>query len=298
MGLPVPFPPKGGRKIGSNVETVTSISGGKTSAYLAVHYPTDHNWFALVSTTDPSCSFSDSACVDYVQEKTGQEVVGTLEDDLIVYTIMDLEQYMGRSIDVVLGPSFDYVVENLGGWLPNKLHRYCTVEMKLRPLFRHWSKTCDAPVEMHIGFRANEQRRARDHEQTVERRRLVGVQRRRRKRPDGRNRWATRAWQKPTFPLIDHKVFKDRIVEFWRDKPVRFAALNNCVGCFHRNPVLLRQMFDEHPEKMEWFAKQERGRKKGFWADTKYDVIKKHRSQLSLDLSEWEGDCDSGHCGL
>lgn len=280
------------------MEVATSISGGMTSAYVAVNYPSEHNWFALVTTSDPSCAFSDPACVEYVQEKTDTEVVGTLEDDAIVYTIMDLEQYMGRSIDIVLGPSFDYVVENLGGWLPNKLHRYCTVEMKLRPLFRHWSKTCDAPVEMHIGFRANEQRRAKtmnerlNDDGLLEFKDIVG------QHPSGRNKWATTAWQKPVFPLIRDGIFKDTIEQFWRDKPVRFAALNNCVGCFHRNPVLLRQMFDEHPHKMEWFAKQERGRTKGFWADTKYDIIKNHRSQLSLDLSEWEGDCDSGHCGL
>ena len=281
------------------MEVATSISGGMTSAFVAVNYPSEHNWFALVTTSDPSCAFSDPACVEYVQEKTDTEVVGTLEDDAIVYTIMDLEQYMGRSIDIVLGPSFDYVVENLGGWLPNKLHRYCTVEMKLRPLFRHWSKTCDAPVEMHIGFRANEQRRAKtmnerlNDDGLLEFKDIVG------QHPSGRNKWATTAWQKPVFPLIRDGIFKDTIEQFWRDKPVRFAALNNCVGCFHRNPVLLRQMWDVHPSKMDWFARQEERKAGGQWKrDISYNVIKSHKSQFTLDLSEWESDCDSGHCGL
>lgn len=280
------------------MERCTSISGGQTSAYVAVNYPSEHNWFALVTTDDKSCAFSDSSCTAYVQEKTGTEVVGTLEDDVIIYTIMDLEQYMGRSIDIVLGQSFDYVVKNLGGWLPNKLHRYCTVEMKLRPLFRHWNATCDAPVEMQIGFRANEQRRASNMNKRLNENGLLEFKDVVGKHPNGNNKWATLEWQKPTFPLITDGIFKDTITDFWRDKPVRFAALNNCVGCFHRNPLLLRQMFDQHPNKMEWFASQERGREKGFWAETRYDVIKKHKQQLTLDLSEWENDCDSGHCGL
>ncbi len=281
------------------MKTVTSVSGGMTSAYVAVNYPSDYNWFALVSTEDKNCAFKDDACAKYVKEKTGQDIVGTLEDDMIIYTMMDLEQYMGRSIDIVIGSSFDHVVDKKGGWLPNKLHRYCTVEMKLRPLFRKWREVCNDPVEMQIGFRANEQRRAKKMQERLnddgllEFKDVVG------KHPNGNNKWKTVAWQKPSFPLIQDAIFKDQIIEFWKDKPVRFAPLNNCVGCFHRNPLLLREMFNQHPEKMEWFASQERREKRGSWrSDIKYDKIKKHKAQISLDLEDWKSDCDSGHCGL
>lgn len=281
------------------MEKATSISGGKTSAYVAVNYPSEHNWFALVTTDDQSCAFTDPACVEYVQTKTDTEVVGTLEDDAIVYTIMDLEQYMGRTIDIVLGDTFETVIDKRGSYLPNVMTRYCTTEMKIRPLFRHWSATCDGPIEMQIGFRANEGRRAQNmlaktnDDGLSEFKDIVG------QHPSGRNKWATKAWQKPTFPLIADGIFKDTIEAFWHDKPVRFAALNNCVGCFHRNPVLLRQMWDVHPNKMDWFAAQEGRGKGGQWKkEMPYSVIKKHKSQFELDLSEWESDCDSGHCGL
>ena len=105
------------------METATSISGGMTSAYVALNYPSEHNWFALVTTTDPSCAFTDPAAVEYVQTKTDTEVVGTLEDDVIIYTIMDLEQYMGRSIDIVLGEPFDSVIDAKGSYLPNVMTR-------------------------------------------------------------------------------------------------------------------------------------------------------------------------------
>ena len=280
------------------MKTVTSISGGMTSAYLAVNYPSDYNWFALVSTEDKKCAFKDEACSKYVNEKTGQDIVGTLEDDIIIYTMMDLEQYMGKTIDMVVGNSFDHVVDKDGGWLPSKLHRYCTVEMKLRPLFRKWRETCDDPVEMQIGFRANEQRRAKKMQERfnddglLEFKDVVG------KHPNGNNKWKTIAWQKPSFPLIQDAIFKDQIIEFWKDKPVRFAPLNNCVGCFHKNPLLLKEMFNKHPEKMEWFASQERRANRGAWrSDVKYDEIAKHKTQTQLSFDDFS-ECDSGHCGL
>ena len=56
-------------------------------------------------------------------------------------------------------------------------------------------------------------------------------------------------------------VYKDTIEKYWDDKPVRFAYMNNCVGCFHRNPVLLKLMSEKHPNKFNWFmeAEQETG---------------------------------------
>ena len=282
------------------MEKCTSISGGRTSAYVAVNYPSEHNWFALVTTEDESCAFTDPACVEYVQSKTNKEVVGTLEDDAIVYTIMDLEQYMGKTIDIVLGEPFEKVIDEKGGtYLPNVMTRYCTTEMKIRPLFEQWKSTCSEPIEMQIGFRANEIRRAENmlkktnEDGFSEFKDVVGHF------PSGRRKWGATAWQKPVFPLINDGIFKDQIEAFWKDKPVRFAPLNNCVGCFHRNPILLRQMWDEHPNKMNWFAKQEERPGAGRWKkEFKYSIIKQHKSQFQLDLTEWENDCDSGHCGL
>jgi len=94
-------------------------------------------------------------------------------------------------------------------------------------------------------------------------------------------------------------VHRDRVVEFWKGKPVRFAERNNCVGCFHRNPILLNLMFQKFPEKMEWFREQELRENRGQWrSDVTYTQVKKHRTQMSMmDLDEFN-ECDSGHCGL
>ena len=280
------------------MKTVTSVSGGQSSAYIAANYPSDFLVFALVCIEDRRCTPKDDKLVQAVSDRIGREFIATAEDDTILHTMFDLEQYLGQRIDWVVGATFDDVTHNKGGWLPNMLHRYCTVEMKLRPMHRWWRATIGEPIRMQIGFRAGEERRARNMmERTNEdglsvMKDVVG------KHSSGRNKWAETAWQKPVFPMIEDGVHRDRVVEFWKDKPVRFAERNNCVGCFHRNPLLLRQMFDKHPGKMEWFAAQERRENKGTWrSEMSYDDIARHRLQQSFDFGN-EDACDSGHCGL
>tara|TARA_R110002167_G_scaffold149168_1_gene342383 strand:- start:9066 stop:9206 length:141 start_codon:yes stop_codon:yes gene_type:complete len=41
------------------MKTVNSLSGGKTSSYMAVHYPADYNIFALIRTNDKNCMLPD-----------------------------------------------------------------------------------------------------------------------------------------------------------------------------------------------------------------------------------------------
>jgi hypothetical protein len=105
----------------------------------------------------------------------------------------------------------------------------------------------------------------------------------------------------PDFPLIRDGIRKDAVVEYWKGKPVKFAPFNNCIGCFHRDPILLNKMSHEHPEKFEWFAERERGRKFIYdrWKTERltYDDIKKHKMQQELTFEDFN-ECDSGYCGL
>lgn len=281
------------------MKRIVSVSGGQSSAYIAANYPFDHLLFSLVTIDDPRCTPNDKKLVQMVSDKIGREFIATAEDDTIIHTMFDLEQYVGHEINWVTGDSFDHVVTYKGGWLPNKLHRYCTVEMKLRPMFRFWRENIGEPVEMAIGFRAGEERRANrmlerlNDDGLITFKDVVGHSK------NGRRKWAEIAWQRPVFPMMADGIHRDRVVEFWKDKPVRFAERNNCVGCFHRNPILLNIMFQKFPEKMEWFREQELRENKGQWrSDVTYTQVKKHRTQMSMmDLDEFN-ECDSGHCGL
>lgn len=289
---------------------VNSLSGGKTSSYIAANYPADYDVFALVRTDDKDCMFPDSKIRQMVSDKLGVEFIGTLEDDTIIYTILDLEQYIGREITWVTGKTFDEVVQrgktvdgNTKIYLPNPTMRFCTTEMKLTPIFKWWRETIGEPVEMRIGFRANEHKRAAT---MIEKCNADGLQEFKDiigKTKDGkRNRWAKFAWQKPSFPLIQAGIFKDNVEEYWKDKKVRFAYTNNCVGCFHREVVLLKKMQEMHPNKFDWFIKMEQMSRDTYsgrsWnLKIAYSEIKKWNPQIEM-FEEDFNDCDSGYCGL
>lgn len=279
------------------MKKATSVSGGQSSAYIAANYPSDFLVFALVCIEDRACTPKDAKLVQMVSDRIGREFIATAEDDTILNTMFDLEQFLGQRIDWVVGLSFDDLTREKGNYLPNKMQRYCTIEMKLRPMHRWWKANVGEPIEMQIGFRAGEERRARNmmeranDDGLLEMKDVIG------KHASGRNKWAETPWQKPVFPMIEDGIRRDRVVEFWKDKPVAFAERNNCVGCFHRSPILLRQMFDKHPGKMEWFMENE-ARSKGHWrSDVTYAEIKAHRLQYELGFDDFS-ECDSGNCGL
>lgn len=284
--------------------TVNSLSGGQTSSYIAANYPADFNVFALVRTSDPECIFPDEKIRQIVSDKIGAEFVGTLEDDMIIYTILDLEQYIGQKIEWVTGKTFDEIVlrkNGTGTYLPNVFQRFCTSDMKLVPIYNWWKQKFSEPVEMRIGYRANENRRASNaiKKQSANGfttfKDIIGHSK------NGRNKWGEVEWQKQTYPLIKAGIYKDNIIEFWKDKPVRFAYMNNCIGCFHRNEVLLNLMSKMHPEKFNWFIKQEQNsytdKPQTFKSGITYERIREYQFQQEFAFDDFD-ECDSGYCGL
>ena len=143
------------------MKTVNSLSGGKTSSFIAANYPADFDVFSLVRIEDERCRFPDEKIRQMVEDRIQAPFIATAEDDTIIYTMLDLEQYIGREITWVTGPTFDQVIKNKGGYLPNKIARFCTTEMKTAPIAQWRYKTIDDDVEMRFGYRANEMRRAK-----------------------------------------------------------------------------------------------------------------------------------------
>lgn len=281
------------------MKTVNSLSGGKTSSYIAANYPADYDVFALVRIEDKRCTFPDKKLRQEVEDRIQSPFIATAEDDTIIYTMLDLEQYIGRKITWVTGKTFDKVLNN-AGTLPDPLRRYCTTEMKMQPMFDWWRKEINTPCEFRLGFRANETNRAkRTTEKTnnngcLEMKAIVGKR-------GTRNKWDMIEWQKPVYPLINDNIYKDHIEQYWIDKPVRFAWMNNCVGCFHKNPLLIRKMWDKHPNKIQWFADQERIKhNKDVWYKDKnlsFNDVKRWHIQSELFDDDFN-ECDSGYCGL
>ena len=293
-----------------NMKTVNSISGGMTSAYIAANYPADINQFALVRTNDKSCIFPDSKVRQIVSDRIGKEFVGTLENDTIIYTILDLEQFIGKEIHWLSGEAFEDIIRKRKA-LPNVQQRYCTTEMKIVPMKEFWYKNINEPVEVRIGFRANEQSRAKSMNERCREDGFIYEKFIVSKSENGRNKWKELKWHLPKYPLIEDAIFKDTIEKYWKDKPVRFSWKNNCVGCFHNNCMLLKHTSNREPIKYEWFAKMEREMKEYFLKKNgkdshyarflsnglTYDDVKKHRLQLDLFDTDFN-ECDSGYCGL
>ena len=281
------------------MKKVNSLSGGKTSSYIAANYPADYNVFSLVRTDDKNCLFPDAKIRQKVSDRLGTEFIGTLEDDTIIYTMLDLEQYIGSKIDWVTGKTFDNaIIKTKKGtrYLPNKVARYCTTELKTMPILYWMYDVVKEPVIMRFGYRANETRRAVKMMEKTDDEGFTKVKATFTTLKDGRNSWGVYKYCKPEFPLITDNIYKDSIEKFWEVKDVRFAYMNNCVGCWWRSPLLLKKMSDKHPEKMQWFADQETNKSK--WrSDIMYKDIIKWKSQVELFDDDFN-ECDSGYCGL
>lgn len=277
------------------MNTVNSLSGGKTSSYIAVNYPADYNVFALVRTNDMSCLFPDSKVRQLVSDRIGHEFIGTLEEDSIIYTMLDLEQFIGSEIIWLSDNTFEEVIKKHGYFLPNQVTRYCTTDMKVTPIAQWCYENTELPIEMRIGFRANEVQRA---DRMIERQ-TNGIENFKFKvgEKNGRNKWKELPYRKVRFPLIEDRIYKDIIEKFWLDKPVRFAYRNNCVGCFHRNELMLKHMSVKAEKQFDWFLNMEVKHNCTFKKGVTYKKIKNHRLQLDL-FDEDFNDCDSGYCGL
>lgn len=279
------------------MKTITSVSGGKTSAYLAANYPTDYNIFALVRTNDKRCIYPDKKLRQIVEDKIQKPFIGTLEDDSIIHTILDLEQFIGRDITWVSGDTFDDIIKKKGNYLPNKMARYCTTELKTIPIAQYLYHKDMNPIIMQFGYRANEQKRAKSMTSNINGKGFVEVKIPVGKHKNGNNKWETIDYQKPIFPLIEDGIYRDNIHEYWLNKPVRFAKFNNCVGCWWRNEIMLNHQAKNHPNKMEWFARKEDETGNRFKTEITYRKIIQHNFQIEL-FDEDFNDCDSGYCGL
>ena len=256
------------------MHTINSLSGGKTSSYMAVHYPADYNLFALVTIEDYNCQPKDRQLVQKVSDKIGKEFIATAEDDKTLYAIFDLEQKIGKEIIWLNDLSFDELLRKRKR-LPNKIWRFCTIEMKMMPIFNWWQQNINEKVIMNIGYRYDEMERSSRLSNKIKV--VVG------RTTDGkRNKWGEIEWREARFPLIEDKILHYKVKEWADDSGIIFPNDSNCVGCFWKPHQQLRKNWDENTNKMQWFANQEVTRR---WKlETTYERIKKHPIQSDFDF--------------
>ena len=272
------------------MKTINSVSGGKTSSYLTIHYPADYNVFALITTEDIRSRPKDDALIKMVSDKIGREFIATAESDLTLKAVIDLEQLLGKEIVWLVGDTFEQTIKKNGGILPNFMLRFCTHQMKMKPIFDWWTKEINEIVEMRVGYRYDELERADRF--TTKFKTIVG-------RTAKRNKWGEIEWRIGKFPLIEDKVTHLKVKQWAESSGLIFPSDSNCVGCFHKSIQQLRKNFEDYPEKMNWFAEQEIITKKGkqlkWKKEMSYSQIKFVGLQTDFNFGTGSG-CQAGLC--
>lgn len=301
---------------------VNSLSGGRTSSYMAVHYPADHNVFSVVCIDRADAAPKDPEVLKYAQRKLARfvpefgEFIATAEDDATLRVMMDLEQLLGRDITWVRGLSFDNLIDvgdwrGSKTWLPSWARRYCTHTMKLLPIFLWWMHNIGEKCEMRIGFRFDEfDRMEKFFNNSNPTRFRVPVSCS--LQGERRQKWNEFDWRFVRFPLIRDGILKSAVDSYWQgrmipgtlfepERIIKFPSISNCVGCFHKKEETLAAMADLHPEKFKWFIDQE-FKGMGTWLDNKmtYQHIADNKEEIGKEvLAEARlgyATCDSGGC--
>jgi hypothetical protein len=266
--------------------TVNSISGGKTSSYMAIHYPTDYNVFSIVKIEANYCKPKDKSLIKYVSNKLNSEFIATAESDKTLFLVRDLEQKLGKKIDWVSGDSFEKVIKKRKA-LPNIMMRFCTTEMKIKPIFDFCHNQINEIVNMQIGFRFDEKERAK--KENTHFKTIVG------KSENGRNKWDDVYWRELSYPLIDNKIVHPTVYKWANNSGLIFPEDSNCVGCFWKPIQQLRKNWDDEPLKMKWFSEMENLMKRNFKKEMPLSTIKKIGLQSNFFFGTGSG-CQAGFC--
>lgn len=306
---------------------VNSLSGGRSSCYMAIHYPADINIFACVCIDYPKAAPKDPAILMYCLEKLNGNFIASAESEMTLRIMMQMEQRLGKKIVWVRGDSFDEVIDN-AGCHPTWKRRFCTTELKIKPIFEYIYFRYGV-VREQIGFRLDEAHRAYKTENEVNLFELINlfgdvqeakafVKKTYRKVEsimadypisqnvfgERRNNLSEIMWAQKEYPMIDDKVDQSDVIRYWKGFPeFDFPPESNCAGCHHKKPVIIRNQAIQEPAILEWFSLQEQKKKKknlGNKVNTWHDDMIPYEEKFKMNFTELMelsyGSCDSGYC--
>ena len=223
-----------------NEPTCISFSGGRTSAYML--------WRVLQSNGG---KLPEEAIVCFAN--TGKEDEATLRfvQDCSEHWDVPITWLEWRDTETKFeivsfetasrnGEPFEALIRKRN-YLPNPVTRFCTIDLKIRPIGRYLlslgmaeTKTEAENMSM-IGMRADEQRRA------------------------------AKIADKSRIPLVTAGVTKEDVGAFWRSQPFDLGLPNmngvtmhgNCDLCFLKGGAQVLSLITEKPERAVWWAKME-----------------------------------------
>jgi 3'-phosphoadenosine 5'-phosphosulfate sulfotransferase (PAPS reductase)/FAD synthetase len=191
---------------------ILGISGGRDSAALAV-FMRQHK---------PGLS------LEYFFTDTGKELPE-------VYEFLDqLEGFLGRPI-VRLNPDrdFDFWLAEYGHFLPSPRTRWCTRQLKIRPLEQWLRNDLDAGIVIHsyVAIRSDE--------------------------PSREGYQATHPNMQVHLPLRDAGIDRRGVIELLRDadigEPAYYAwrSRSGCTFCFFQQKIEWVRLLERHPNEFE-----------------------------------------------
>jgi 3'-phosphoadenosine 5'-phosphosulfate sulfotransferase (PAPS reductase)/FAD synthetase len=218
--------------------TCISFSGGRTSAYML--------WRVIQSgggqlpcqaiVCFANTGKEDEATLRFVQDcsEHWNVPITWLEYEEPTYKIVNFETASRN------GEPFEALIRKRN-YLPNPVTRFCTSELKIRPIARYLlslgmaeTKTEAENMSM-IGMRADEQRRA------------------------------AKIQEKSRIPLVTAGITKEDVGAFWRSQSFDLGLPNingvtyhgNCDLCFLKGASQTLSLIAEKPERAIWWAKME-----------------------------------------
>ena len=196
----------------TNERHILGISGGRDSAALAVYMRQNH----------PDID------MEYFFTDTGKELPE-------VYDFLNrLEGFLGKRINR-LNPDrdFDFWLAEYGHFLPSAKTRWCTRQLKLRPLNLWLRDDLEKGVVVHsyVAIRADEPNRSGYKSQ----------------HPN----------MKVRFPLRDAGIDKAGVVDLLKDTDIgepeyyRWRSRSGCTFCFFQQKIEWVRLMEEHPKAFE-----------------------------------------------
>lgn len=283
--------------------SVSSISGGRTSLYMALFYPTQLHVFSLVSIVSKDSLPKDKSLIDYIEQKTGKELTGTAESVKTLQLMREFEQLLGSNIIWLTKRTYDslFVEKHVIGGIPSRLpswaRRYCTLELKIIPIFeelyfRHAS-SLDHIFNTNIGFRYDERHRAEQMQLSNPNSLKYPTS----TKVYGKHyqNWEMIEYRKVLFPLIQDKISQPEIIKFWSNKNLIFPEQSNCVGCFHKDEISINLQAKAEPDIFRWFKNAE-NLGLGTWNESglTYERIEKMQFTIPLDFGAAAVSCSGG----
>ena len=252
---------------------IVSFSGGRTSGLLLYRILEAYSG-ALPD--DVRVAFANTGkempeTLDFVRECSERWSVPIA---WLEFTAAEEPQARWRAVDFASasrrGEPFEALIRQKR-YLPNPVARFCTTDMKIRPMKLWAQQTLGwGAWTVVIGLRADEQRRV------------------------AKLSIPTREPFDRSAPLAAAGITKADVGAFWRAQPFDLrlpndngtTPLGNCDLCYLKGYTRITSILRDRPELGEWWARMEREVSEGFGATGQGDVFRKDRPSYAVMMKQ------------